>query len=85
MHTLSELGPSKLQLDEMDRIRQAADSLIFAEDLRDDPMVQVDLEDVETLCRDLVESGRWEQVTAMRLVSDVSQCGPADVPELEAA
>jgi hypothetical protein len=85
MHTLSELGPSKLQLDEMDRIRQAADSLIFAEDLRDDPMVQVDLEDVETLCRDLVESGRWEQVTAMRLVSDVSQCGPADVPELKAA
>ena len=85
MHTLSELGPSKLQLDEMDRIRQAADSLIFAEDLRDDPMVQADLEDVETLCQDLVESGRWEQVTAMRLVKDVSQCGPAEVPELKAA
>jgi len=85
MHTLQELGPSKLQLDEQDRIRQAADSLIFAVDLDTDPMTRADLEDVEALCQNLVESGRWEKATAMRLAVDVAQCGPSTLPELKAA
>jgi hypothetical protein len=33
----------------------------------------------------LVESGRWEQSTAIRLADDVIQCGPADVAVLQAA
>ncbi len=85
LHTLSELGPSKLQDEEQDRLRLAVDSLIFAEDLTDDPAAQGALEDIGRLCHDLVKNGRWEQVTAMRLFDDVSQCGPGRVPELEAA
>jgi hypothetical protein len=85
LHTLSELGPSKLQDEEQDRLRLAVDSLIFAQDLTEDPAAQAALEDIGRLCHDLVENGRWEQVTAMRLFDDVSQCGPGRVPELEAA
>jgi hypothetical protein len=85
LHTLSELGPSKLQRDEQDRVRQAVDSLIFAHDLADDPTAQAALDDIEILCHNLVESGRWEEVTALRLVDDVAHCGPSRVPELEAA
>jgi hypothetical protein len=85
MNTLSELGPSKLQGDEQERIRQAADTLIFAGDLADDMVAREHLADVESLCRSLVESGRWEHVTAMRLADDVSQCGPELAPELRAA
>jgi hypothetical protein len=85
LHTLNELGPSKLQDGEQDRLRQAVDSLIFAQDLTEDPAAQSALEDIGRLCRDLVENGRWEQVTAMQLFDDVSQCGPSRVPELEAA
>jgi hypothetical protein len=85
LHTLDELGPSKLQGEEQERLRLAVDSLIFAQDLTEDPAAQAALGDIGRLCHDLVESGRWEQVTAMRLFDDVSQCGPSRVPELEAA
>ncbi|MDQ6607658.1 MAG: hypothetical protein M3Z06_14070 [Actinomycetota bacterium] len=85
LHTLNELGPSKLQDVEQERLRLAVDSLVFARDLTEDPAAQAGLEDTEKLCHDLVQSGRWEQVTAMRLFDDVSHCGPNRVPELEAA
>jgi hypothetical protein len=85
IETLEELGPSKLLDDEQDRIRRAADDLIFSEDLMADVAARRGLEDVERLCRSFVDSGRWEQVTAMRLADDVSQCGPTLLPELKAA
>jgi hypothetical protein len=83
--TLDELGPSKLLGDEQDRIRRAADDLIFSRDLMKDVAARHALEDVERLCRAFVDSGRWEEVTAMRLADDVSQCGPTLLPELRAA
>ncbi|HEY5316668.1 MAG TPA: hypothetical protein VIJ20_01720, partial [Solirubrobacteraceae bacterium] len=67
IHTLNDLGPSKLLDGEQDRIRTAADSLIFSSDLLDDVAAQEALDDVERLCHALVESGRWEEVTAGRL------------------
>lgn len=86
LHTLKELGPSKLQPEEQEMIRDAADSLVFAQDLNDDAAARHALRDVATLCNTLVECGRWEQITAMRLVDNVSQCGPGvAVPELKAA
>ncbi len=85
LHTLDELGPTKLQDGEQDRVRLAVDSLIFVRDLTEDPAAGAALEDIGRLCHDLVESGRWEQVTAMRLFDDVSHCGPNRMPELEAA
>jgi hypothetical protein len=81
MHTLDELGPSKLLSDEQDRIRLAADNLIFSSGLGDD--AREALRDTEDLCAWLVESGRWESVTAERLAADVRACGPS--PDLAAA
>jgi hypothetical protein len=84
-HTLSELGPSKLLSGEQERIRKAADSLLFCPAL-DDADAREGLADIEALCRSLVESGRWERATAMRLVHDISACGPPAAPvELKAA
>ena len=54
MHTLNELGPSKLLADEQDRVRDAADTLIFAADLIEDPAAVEALGDVESLCAALV-------------------------------
>jgi hypothetical protein len=85
IETLRELGPSKLLDDEQDRIRYAADSLIFSGDLMDDEAARLALEDGERLCRSLVESGRWEEVTAARLADDLRQCGPEPAFDLEAA
>jgi hypothetical protein len=85
MHTLNELGPSKLQPAEQDRIRLAADNLIFSSDLATDDAALGAVEDIEALCAGLVESGRWEQVTAARLIEDLRDCGPAPVHALEAA
>jgi hypothetical protein len=83
--TIQELGPSKLLPDEQDRLRSAADALLFSQDPATDLAARAALEDAERLCRTLVDNGRWEQVTAMRLAEDVTQCGPPLLPELEIA
>ena len=75
METLDELGPSKLQSGEQDRIRLAADNLIFSSETGDGA-VQGALRDAEALCASLVDSGRWEAVTAERLERDLRACGP---------
>ena len=85
MQTLNQLGPSKLLDSEQERIRLAADTLIFSPNLIDEPAAREALDDVECLCRALVESGRWQQITASRLVGDVFECGPGHPAELKAA
>ena len=85
IHTLQEVGPSKLLDGEQDRIRYAADNLIFAHDLLADAGVREALADVERLCRRLVDTGRWERSAAMRLADCVARCGPSHEVELEAA
>jgi hypothetical protein len=85
MHTLDELGPSKLQDDEQERIRLAADSLIFSSDLANDGPAHAALDDAGQLCRSLVDSGRWERVTAARLAQDLRACGPEPTAGLKAA
>lgn len=76
MRTLDELGPSKLQAAEQDRIRYAADNLIFSADLAADGAARAALRDIDELCAALVDSGRWETVTAERLEHDLHACGP---------
>jgi hypothetical protein len=85
MDTLTEVGPSKLLGGEQDRIRHAADTLIFCRDLVEELGARDALEDVERLCRGLVDNGRWERASAWRLADDVSQCGPALLDEFKAA
>ena len=83
--TLEQLGPSKLLLQEQERIRYAADSLIFCSQLEGDDAACEALSDIEDLCRTLVDSGRWEPVTAARLETDVAECGPRRLEVLSAA
>ena len=85
MEALSEIGPSKLHAGEQDRIRYAADNLIFSRDLLEDVAAQEALVDVERLCRALIHSGRWEEVSALRLADDVRLCGPETAADLKAA
>jgi hypothetical protein len=85
MKTLEDIGPSKLLEPEQHRIRYAADNLLFSTDLNADADACDALEDVAALCRALIESGRWEQATAMRLVDDIRECGPASAVVLQAA
>ncbi len=75
MSTLDELGPSKLQDSEQDRIRSAADALIFSAGLATDTAAREALSDTAELCASLVDSGRWEAVTAKRLERDLPACG----------
>jgi hypothetical protein len=85
MKTLEDIGPSKLLDREQQRIRYAADNLIFSSDLTTDVEAREAVSDVEELCRTLVESGRWERVSATRLAEDVLQCGPDSPVILQAA
>jgi hypothetical protein len=84
IRTLAELGPTKLLDEEQDRLRNAADTLIFSHHPLDDE-AHAALTDTERLCRALVDSGRWQEATAMRLADDVAECGPERLDELKAA
>jgi hypothetical protein len=76
IETLAELGPTKLQAAEQERIRYTADNLILCADFFDDEPARDSLEDTELLCEVLVQSGRWERSTADRLTGDLRACGP---------
>jgi hypothetical protein len=66
--TLEDLGATKLQPGEVERIRAAADALLFCEDPRD-PVAYDALED-------LADTGRWLDTRAHQLAADVAACGP---------
>ena len=70
MRTLTEIGPTKLLPEEQERVRDAADTLIFSSGLSDEQSAIDALVDADELCRDLVASGRWERVTAARLAEE---------------
>ena len=71
--TLEDLGPSKLQPAEQDRVREAADTLIFAADLDE---ARATLEDIDALVEHLIASGRWTSERAEQLAADLLACGP---------
>src|SRR5919109_2901255 len=73
VRTLADMGPTKLHDSEQDRIREAADTLIFAATLED---ARAALEDVDALCEHLVATDRWTAERAAELAQDVLACGP---------
>lgn len=85
MRTLAELGPVKLNEAEQQRIRLAADNLIFSRALEEDVEAQEAIDDVERLCHALVDSGRWEQSLAAQLAEDLIECGPMRLELFQAA
>jgi len=76
MRTLEDLGPAKLTESERDRVRQAADTLFFAEDLGTDAEARDAVSDITALARHLVESERWLDESARKLLQDVLGTGP---------
>jgi hypothetical protein len=78
--TIEDMGPSKLHDLERQRIRNAADALLFAGPT---DLIALDaMTDIERLARHLSESGRWTAERATELADDVASCGPAwvDLP-----
>ncbi len=75
VHTLDELGATKLNAGEQQRIRDAADTLLFSEDPVEAGTRHA-IEDVENLLDALTDSGRWTDERARRLRDDVTACGP---------
>jgi hypothetical protein len=74
MQTLAELGPVKLHDDEVDRLRETADTLLFTEDMDDTARAAV--RDARSVIDNLVESGRWTEERAAGLADDLAACGP---------
>ena len=73
MRTLEDLGPAKLLPAEQDRIRDAADTLVFAAGLDEARLAMLD---VDALAAHLVASDRWSDERAEKLVQDLLDCGP---------
>jgi hypothetical protein len=73
--TIDDVGATKLQPAEIERLREAADTLLFSETL-DAPGAREALADVDSLTRHLVDSDRWTEERARRLFDDVAECGP---------
>jgi len=76
MKTLDDMGATKLLEGETARIRAACDALFFSEDLAADAAARDAVADITELHRHLVDSGRWLDETADRLLDDVLACGP---------
>lgn len=77
VQTLAELGPTKLLPGEQARIREAADTLIFAADLEE---AREALRDMGDLTDHLLSSGRWLEERIDTLVANLLACGPSNVP-----
>ena len=75
VQTLDDLGQSKLNAAEQGRVRDAADTLLFAEDPSDDA-ARAALDDIEALTRVLTDARRWSDERARQLLDDVTACGP---------
>jgi hypothetical protein len=73
LRTLEDVGPTKLHQTEQTRVREAADTLIFAATFDD---ARAALEDVEELCEHLVATERWSAERAAELAQDLAACGP---------
>jgi hypothetical protein len=80
MKTLDDIGPAKLHDLERQRLRNAADVLLFAPP--NDPAGFDALTEIEHLTRFLAESERWTEESARQLADDVAACGPAWIGEL---
>ena len=76
VRTLEDVGPAKLTEAERERVRAAADTLFFAEDLSVDADARDAVSDITALARHLVESERWLDESARKLLHDVLAAGP---------
>jgi hypothetical protein len=76
METLRSTGEAKLHPEEQDQIREAADALLFCEDIDAGSEAKLALDGVRELSRRLAGTGRWSPDAADRLLEDIAGCGP---------
>jgi hypothetical protein len=79
MRSLADLGPSKFHPFQQEVIRDAADGLLFCEDLAEDTAANDALERFYALAAHLIENDVLTPDTVERLVADVVGCGPTPV------
>jgi hypothetical protein len=73
--TFAELGRTKLLAGEQERLREAADTLLFCEDPADEAAASA-IGDARAVIDHLVATGRWTEERAGRLADDLAACGP---------
>jgi hypothetical protein len=76
METLRAVSDGKLLPGEQDQIREAADALLFCDDVDSDFEAKLALERARELARRLAGAGRWTPAAAERLLEDLAGCGP---------
>ena len=76
MRTIREEGPVALTVDESALMREAADALLFCENLTADDEARDGVTRVGDLAGDLVGSGRWAPDRAEAMLRDIEACGP---------
>jgi hypothetical protein len=76
MRTIREDGPVALSPAESAVMREAADAMLFCENLAADDEAREGLTRVGELAGDLVGSGRWGPERAEQLLRDIECCGP---------
>jgi hypothetical protein len=69
-------GSEALEPAEQEVLREAADALLFCEDLSWDDEARDGVTRVGELAGDLVGSGRWAPDRAEQLLRDIEDCGP---------
>lgn len=84
MRTLRGLDAPALFPVEQDRVREAADALLFARDL-DDGDVRWALAEVAVLADELIDAERWAPRRARQLLDDIWACGPYPATDIAAA
>jgi hypothetical protein len=76
MRTVRDSGPDPLGPEERALVREAADALLFCEELAWDDEARMGLTRVGDLAGELVGSGRWGPDRAEQLLRDIESCGP---------
>ena len=76
VRTLRAVGPAKLWPPEEECIREAADALLFCDDLVADPTARTALDHAAALVERLIDAERWTVESARRLLDDIWACGP---------
>jgi hypothetical protein len=77
IQTLRDVAPAKLWPAEEACIREAADAMLFCQDLATDGAAREAVVAVAALRDDLVDASRWTPERAQRMLDDVWACGPA--------
>jgi hypothetical protein len=76
MRMVRDDGPAALGSDERAVVREAADALVFCEDIAWDDDARDGVTRVGDLAGELVGSGRWGPDRAEQLLRDIEACGP---------